>query len=123
MHKGVCSTSGFTLVEVMVAIIIFAVVMVGSFVFFSYGRIHIAHSAHERMALELIKEKIEECKALGGCSDLSDENITLGGVGFTRNTTVSSKSGDGEYDELTVEVNWKERGKTHSRDLVTIIAQ
>lgn len=123
MHKGIFSTSGVTLVEVMVAIIIFAVVMVGGFVFFSYGRIHIAHSARERMALELIKERIEECRALGGCSGLSGENITLGGVGFTRDTTVSSKSDDGEYDELAVEVSWQERSNTHSRELVTIIAQ
>lgn len=116
---------GVTLVEVMVAIMIFVIVMVGGFVFFFYGRVHIAHSNHKRMALELTKERIEMWKA-DDYSEIEDkvENDTellLGGIQFTRNTSFPTPALN--YKEVTVTTSWVERGTTYKVPLVTIIAQ
>lgn len=121
MFKLQGNKKGITLVEVLVAIIIFAVVMLGGFVFFYYGRVHISHSNHQRMALELDKEKIEICRAVG-CGDPT-ENILLGGVQFTRSISLSDEDEEDGYAELTVTTSWQERGNTYSVQLVTIIEQ
>ncbi len=117
--------TGVTLIEVMVAIMIFTIVMVGGFVFFFYGRTYIAHSNHQRMALELSKEKIEICKAFGYDSAI-DEPVTgapLGGIQFSRSVSVVAKTDSGVYKELTVATSWTERGNNYNVQLVTIIAQ
>lgn len=114
---------GVTLVEVMVAIIIFVIVMVGGFVFFFYGRVHIVHSNHQRMALELTKEKVELWKSSGYLSIPDTQNeatISLGGIQFNRST--SSAEIGGVYRELTVTTSWQERGNAYDVQLTTIIA-
>ncbi|MDD5454618.1 MAG: prepilin-type N-terminal cleavage/methylation domain-containing protein [Candidatus Ratteibacteria bacterium] len=119
------SKAGVTLVEVMVAIIIFTIVMVGGFVFFFYGRSYIAHSNHQRMALELTKEKIEICKAFGYDSVVLDPGtgVLLGGIQFTRSVAVNETSLNGTYKTVTVTTSWQERGNNYDVKLVTIIAQ
>lgn len=117
--KKMYKKKGFTLVEVMVAIVIFTIVVLGGFVFFFYGRSHISLSNHQRMALELTKEKIEICKA-SGCSDLLDEGISLGGIQFARDTVNNAYVG---YNELTVIVRWQEGANPYSVQLITIIAE
>jgi prepilin-type N-terminal cleavage/methylation domain-containing protein len=119
---------GVTLVEVMVAIVIFTIVMVGGFVFFFFGRSYIAHSNHQRMALELTKEKIEMWKGSTYASIPSTQNessISLGGVQFTRNTSApETHDTDGSvYKQLTITTSWQERGSTYNVQLLTIIAQ
>lgn len=117
---------GVTLVEVMVAIIIFTIVMLGGFVFFFYGRSHISLSNHQRMALELTKEKIEICKASGYASvqDQNESSISLGGIQFSRNTSVVERTGSGGiYKEVIVATSWLERGNLDDVELSTIIAE
>jgi len=119
------SKSGVTLVEVMTAIMIFIIVMLSGFVSFFYGRTYISHSNHQRMALELSKEKIEICKAFGYDSAQTEPvtYVSLGGILFSRIPSVVVKTSSGVYKELTVTTSWQERGNTYNVVLVTIIAQ
>jgi len=117
--------SGITIVEVMVAIVIFTILILGGFASFFYGRSHISHSNHERMALELTKEQIEILKATpyDELPEEDDENITLGGIQFNRNTVISDGTGGGVYKEITVTTIWQEQGNPVSVQIATIIAQ
>jgi prepilin-type N-terminal cleavage/methylation domain-containing protein len=117
--------AGVTLIEVMVAIIIFTIVMVGGFVFFFYGRSYISHSNHQRMALELTKEKIEICKAFGyaNVQNQNEPSISLGSIQFSRNTVATETVGSGTYKQVTVTTNWQERGNSYNVQIVTIIAR
>jgi len=63
MKVSLKSEKGFTLLEMMVAIIIFAVVMIGGLSFFVYGRSDISREGHRRAALELASQRLEELKA------------------------------------------------------------
>ncbi len=121
MHKK----KGVTLIEVMVAILIFMIVMLGGLVFFSYGRTHISYSNHQRIALELTKEKIELWKA-DDYSHIVNENepvISLGGYQFNRSTVINAGTGGGTYTNVTVTTSWQQAGITYSVQLLTIIAQ
>ena len=117
--------TGVTLIEVMVAIVIFLIVMLGGFAFFFYGRTHISRSNHQRMALELTKERIELWKAddYDHIVNQNELNIPLGGIQFNRNTAVNEIIVGGVYREVTVTTSWQERGSPCSVQLVTIIAQ
>lgn len=116
---------GVTLVEVMVAIVIFTIVMVGGFVCFFYGRIHISHAYHQRMALEITKEKVEKCKAFGYNNVLTEPatSIPLGGIQFSRSLSVVEQTSNGTYKKLTVTTGWQDGGGSDSVQLITIIAK
>ncbi len=116
--------NGVTLIEVMVAIVIFLIVVLGGFAFFFYGRTHISRSNHQRMALELTKERLELWKAddYSNIMTQPDPSVPLGGIQFNRNTTIVDHPVDG-YKEVTVTISWQERGNPCSVQLVTIIAQ
>jgi prepilin-type N-terminal cleavage/methylation domain-containing protein len=116
---------GVTLVEVMVAILIFTIVMLGGLVFFFYGRTHISHSNHQRMALELAKEKMETWKAddYDNVLNENEPNIPLGGIQFSRNTVVNEVLVGGVYKEVTVTTSWQEKGNPVSVQIITIIAE
>ena len=122
MHKK----KGVTLVEVMVAILIFTIVMLGGLVFFFYGRTYISQSNHERMALELTKEKIELWKAddYSHIANQNESSISLGGTQFSRSTSVVERTGTGGvYKEITVTTSWQQTGTTYNVQLLTIITQ
>ena len=110
---------GMTLVEVMVAMIIFVIGMVGGLTYFLYGRGHISQSQHRRGALQLASQKIEELKATDYSSITDDsDNITVDGTSYSR---VWDESTVGDYKEITVTVSWNQGG-TQEVELVSIIA-
>lgn len=125
MDRKLNEKKGVTLVEVMVAILVFTIVMLGGLAFFFYGRMHISHSNHQRMALGLTKEQVEILKATpyDELPAVDNENITLGGVDYSRNTVVTDGTGGGIYREVTVTTSWEEKGNTVSVQLVTVIAE
>ena len=117
---------GVILVEVMVAIIIFTIVMLGGLVFFFYGRSHISLSNHQRMALELTKERIELWKAddYDNITTQIHPAIYLGGIQFNPETELMNNGtyeSDG-YKEVKITTSWQEGANPYSVQLVTIIA-
>lgn len=118
---------GVTLVEIMVAILIFTIVMLGGLVFFFYGRAHISHSNHQRAALGLAKERMEMWKAddYDNITTQTHSTVSLGGIQFSPGTELMNEEtydSDG-YKEVRVTTSWQEKGNTCEVQLVTIIAQ
>jgi len=59
------SKTGFTLVEVLVALFIIALVILGGGMFFFYGRVNIVREAHRRAAVLVASQRLEELRAAG----------------------------------------------------------
>ena len=57
------SEDGFSLIEVLVALIILVVVILGGGLYFFYGRLGINREGYRRAALELASQRLEELKA------------------------------------------------------------
>jgi len=57
------SEDGFSLVELMVALIIIALVIVGGGMFFFHGRVNVIREAHRRAALLVASQRLEVLKA------------------------------------------------------------
>jgi len=57
------SEDGFSLVELMVALIIIALVIVGGGMFFFHGRVNVIREAHRRAALLVASQRLEALKA------------------------------------------------------------
>jgi len=69
------SENGFTLVEVLVALFIIALVILGGGMFFFYGRVTIVREAHRRAAVLVASQRLEELKGAdySEISGLEDE--------------------------------------------------
>lgn len=57
------SETGTTLIEVMIALIIIALITLGGGMFFFYGRVNIIREAHRRAAVLVASQRLEELKA------------------------------------------------------------
>jgi prepilin-type N-terminal cleavage/methylation domain-containing protein len=66
---------GFTIVEVLVALFIIALVILGGGLFFFYGRVNIIREAHRRAAVLVASQRLEELKGaeFGEISGPEDE--------------------------------------------------
>ncbi len=117
---------GFSLVEVLTAIIIFGIVAVGSMTFFTYGRTHINRSTRRRLALELGRDKMERLKATAYADIGSgvESEVALGSTATCIRTTTSTERSVtmGKYKELSVRVQWPAESPTNDIWLYTVIA-
>jgi len=57
------SQDGFSLIEVLIALVILAMVILGGGLYFFYGRLGINREGYRRAALELASQRLEELKA------------------------------------------------------------
>lgn len=69
-------SSGLTIVEVMVSVIVLAIVIAPMFDAFVRAKVLVIHRAEERMALRLVERKVEQLLAAGGAAAGSDADIT-----------------------------------------------
>lgn len=57
------SEDGFSLIEVLIALLILVIVILGGGLYFFYGRLGINREGYRRAALELVSQRLEELKA------------------------------------------------------------
>jgi len=57
------SKDGFSLIEVLIALLILVIVILGGGAYFFYGRLGINREGYRRAALELASQRLEELKA------------------------------------------------------------
>lgn len=95
---------GFTLVEVLIALLIIALVILGGGMFFFYGRVSIIREARRRAAIMLVSERLEALKAADYSKIAADPAV----VGYNPYYIVRSSS-DWEvrttetYEQVTVD--------------------
>ena len=106
------SESAVTLVEVMIAVLILAVVAVGAVAFFLNGRTAIENSACRRVAAQLAKERLERSRNAGYDALADDSNaVVFDGTTYTWTLEVTSALADpadslSGYRIVDITVDW-----------------
>jgi len=106
-----------TLVEVMLAILVLTIVVMGGSFLYVCGSGHITLSKNYRVATELAAQKLEDFRADNAinidipkdANEILDETIPLGGVTFTRSTVVEIPTDPnyaGSFKNVRVTVQW-----------------
>ena len=117
-----------TLVEVMVATILFLIAVVGVFAHLTYGRVALNIQMHRRSAAEIAHSRLEELRT-APYDDLvsyaeTDAEVGLDGLTAVRDTVVEDVDEDEDeetdYRRVTVTVTWTENGADHDVELVTL---
>ena len=116
------SKKGVSLVEVMIAVLISAIVMLGGSFFFVSSTDQINLRQQYRAASRLASQKLEEVKAVDydtvAVGEVTD-SVTLKNSSYNR--SVATKD-IGSYKEVTVSVSWGPAGQVRNISLVTLIA-
>lgn len=115
------SENGFSLIEVLIALVILVIVILGGSLYFFYGRLGIKREEYRRVALELASQRLEELKAgdYGAIPDNEETTVNLSSETFT--TKVISTEEDG-YKKIAVTVSWGDNPDNNKVELVTLIA-
>ena len=132
-EKGIClphTDRGSALVEVMLAITILIIAVIGTSSSFVTGRKQITGQQHYRAAAQLASQKLEEIKALA-YADINeieeDEELTLYGTDYQRHTEItltatSTPSLPKPCKKVEVTIGWTgAAGDEHDAKLVTYI--
>ncbi|MCG2715027.1 MAG: hypothetical protein L6422_01860 [Candidatus Marinimicrobia bacterium] len=115
--------SGTTLVELMVAVVISAIIMIGGLQFFYGGKLFLNHGKDRRIALAIAEQRMETVLRYSYnqlADSLSEAGTVIGGK-WTRCTTVSGIDDDidglgaddsdvntDDYRKIVVTVDWGE---------------
>jgi Tfp pilus assembly protein PilV len=113
--------NGTSLVEVMVAILIFTIVIVGCSFLLAFGRSQISIQEHYQVATYLAGQKLEELKAGDYYSiqaGQTQEDISLEDLPYSRVTDIEE---DGLCKKVSVTVQWEQTGGQRNVNLVTFI--
>ncbi len=124
MLTTIKSKKGTSLVEVMVAVFVFAIVVLACPFMFAFGRGEIKRQESHRIAVELAAQKLEELRACNyNDIEQGDSNsvLSLNDLSYSRTTGIVTENG-GLCKRANVTVRWGPTGTEHSVILTTIIA-
>lgn len=117
--------AGFTLIEVMAAILIVTIVIAGSSFLFVAGRGQVSQQKHYRTATQLAAQKLEELKAGSytaiASGTTTDSSVTLEDISYGRSyeTVVNANP---PYKTVTVTIGWMQGSNSRNVSMVTCIA-
>jgi type II secretory pathway pseudopilin PulG len=119
------SRKAMTLVEVMIAVLVLVIMILGSVFLFAYGSGHITQSKNFRVATELASQKLELFRAINNYGDINnvqaDEVITMSDATFNRRTEVTDvPEVDPLYKKVKVTVQWSTGGRAREVELNTL---
>ncbi|MCK9267070.1 hypothetical protein M0P98_09445 [bacterium] len=126
---------GNTLIEIIIATVIFLASIIAGLFFFSQGRVDINLSGSYRQAKELVDAQFEILREAhwNDILDISEmeeglieTGLKVGNVTFTRTTIIESPENENLDDYMQVakvKVEWTEKGKTQEIELETVIAR
>jgi Tfp pilus assembly protein PilV len=124
--ERVCSEHGSTFIEVLAAVAVFAVVVIGLSPTLLNTRKVADLSKNQSIATTLAEDKIEQIRTLSTIASGSDGPFnpdgTSGGI-FSRSWTVTANSPTVGVSRVEVVVSWPDRPNTGSVRLVTLVPQ
>ena len=107
---------GLTLIEVMVAIVVLAVAVIGAAAFLAAGSRTVARASQQRTAAQVAHMKLEAARA-GGYPALANSNgtETVDGIVYTWGIVVATTLADpadagSAYKRMTATVDWPTSG-------------
>ncbi len=113
---------GVSLIEVMTAVLITAIVMLGGSMFFASSTGQINLREQYRAASRLASQKLEELKAVDydtvAVGEVTD-SVTLESSSYNRKVVTKDI---GSYKEVTVTITWGTGSQQNNINLVTLIA-
>ncbi|MFH1954841.1 MAG: prepilin-type N-terminal cleavage/methylation domain-containing protein [Pseudomonadota bacterium] len=115
---------GFTLVELMIAVAILLVIVVGLISMFKSSLKDQVSARSESWAVDIMVEKMSELRSSVTSGDtlpigpISPCTIPAGNISYTLGGDISD-SGGWKYVEVTVD--WQEAGNTRSKSMTTYI--
>lgn len=121
---------GATLLEVMIASLVFLAGSLGAMAYLGHGRIGLLRQGHARLAAQVAHSRLEELRTVR-YADLEDfaENgtaVALGGIAGQRVTQITpvDENGNGtvDYKLAQVTVSWQMGDLTQEVNLVTLFA-
>lgn len=120
-----------TLVEALVASIIFLMAAMGAFGHFHYARSRLNLQSHRRTAAEIAQSRMEEMRTvsfdqLPDYAELATE-VTIDNISGSRDTAVDDIDEDedstADFRRITVTLSWIENGNDHQVELLTLVAE
>ncbi len=111
MGKTIKSSNGFTLVELLIALVIVGVLMVTILSFVSNSMMLRKDSKNSEVANLLGQDKLIELKAMANPIDTAD-TVTVDKVRYIRRWTITPASGGNLLSIATVTVEYAIPGKT-----------
>ena len=112
---------GFTLLEIVVALTIAAIALPALLRVFSEGTRQHSLIENKTTALYLLKLKMSEIEMMEALEAGSEEGDFGTDSKFTWNSEIAETDTEGLY-QITVTINWQERGYEESVELTTYIA-
>jgi len=110
---------GFTLIEVMVAIVILGIILLALTQGVIIGIRHNAYLEHKKIATELAQNKINELTSLSNSAITNGiENKVISPLTYTISWTVTSTTAPTGRN-IQVTVSWQEMGQIYSVTLTT----
>jgi type IV pilus assembly protein PilV len=110
--------AGFTLVEVMVALVVFAIGVLALSAVQTRSSDDVYSAGRRSRALELAQEQVETARAVGYDGAVSDSGLS-GPLAWTSHVD----SVDIDLKSVTVSVNWQEKGSPRSLQLQTLLSK
>ncbi len=132
--------TGTSLVEVMVAIVVFMIIMVGGLTYFTLPQSTAVREKIKRLAFAAAHQRMETLLALDYTAITADSNeasipVTLATKAASRNTTVTEvdDAADGlggsdadsetvDYKSITIEITWND-GNNKSASITTNVSE
>jgi len=116
---------GTSLIEVMLAISVLAIVVLGTAFFSFYTSGQIGLGQQHRAALQLAGQKLDQIKADNEMGvDIADgqtnETVSSGDFSFTRTTVIEDS---GSCKQVAVTVRWTQMGKDRQISLVSLYVE
>jgi len=112
--------AGFTMIEVMIAVLLTALAVIGVIALFRVETRASGYSRHETEASVLAQDRLEELRTQAAAATTTTEP-TLDALGqsvsggmYTRVSTVAAGITDPSVLDITVVVNWDESGDAKS---------
>ena len=117
------ANKGISLIEIMLAISVLAIVVLGTAFFSFYTSGQVGLGKQYRAALQLAGQRMEQLRADNELSiDITEgetsEEVSSGDLSYTRTTVVEES---GLNKEVTVTVSWTQMGKERNVSLVSLI--